>query len=149
MASAGVVFFEDLTLDYGRIYRKKYGGSVMFHYVSMSDDFARWLSGIKDRALYAYVLAYLTKMKNGEFEEIRNVGDDVYETSIPSYPNLRFYFSKVRRVITVLLASDSQNSQPEAVAKAKQIDKMYNDAAAIRAEAVFAKYGLESPSDFD
>ena len=115
----------------------------------MSDDLAHWLSGLKDQALYACVLAYLCNMKNGDFGEINDVGDDVYETSLPSYPNLRFYFSKVRRVITVLLASDSQNSQPEAVAKAKQIDKMYNDAAAIRAEAVFAKYGLESPSDFD
>ena len=90
----------------------------MFHYVSI--DFAHWLSGLKDQALYACVLAYLCNMKNGDFGEINDVGDDVYETSLPSYPNLRFYFSKVRRVITILLVSDESNSQPEAVAKAKQ-----------------------------
>lgn len=123
----------------------------MFHYVSMSEDFARWLSGLKDtdKALYACVLVNLSSMKNGDFGEINDVGNDLYETSFPSYPNLRLYFSKVRRVITVLLASDSQKSQPEAVAKAKQINKMYKDAAATRAEAVFAKYGLEPPSDCD
>ncbi|MDT3663271.1 MAG: hypothetical protein ROM54_07125 [Anaerobiospirillum sp.] len=121
----------------------------MFHYVSMSDDFAHWLSGLKDQALYACVLAYLCNMKNGDFGEINDVGDDVYETSLPSYPNLRFYFSKERRVITILLVSDESNSQPEAVAQAKQIDKIYNDAAITRTKALCAKYGLEAPSNLD
>ena len=78
-----------------------------------------------------------------------DVGDDVYETSLPSYPNLRFYFSKELRVITILLVSDESNSQPEAVAQAKQIEKTYNEAAVTRTKALCAKYGLEAPSNLD
>ena len=67
----------------------------MIHSVSMSSDFVHWLNGLKDKTLYFDVVAWLTKMKNGELGQITEVGDDIYETSIPSYPNLRFYLSKI------------------------------------------------------
>lgn len=48
-------------------------------------------------------------------------------------------------MVTILLAVEGQNSKPEDIAKAKQIDKIYNDAAITRTKALCAKYGLEVP----
>lgn len=119
----------------------------MIHSISMSADFMRWLNELKDKSLYFRILSYLSYMKNGELGDIKNVGDDIFETNIPTCPNLNLYFSKVYNVITILLATNSSSPQSEYVAKAKQIEKTYNDAALTRTKALCEKYGLEYPSN--
>ncbi len=95
-------------------------------YVTEKGDspFEKWFNKL-DVTTAAKVTTALTRMKLGNFSNVKNVGAGVYENKLNFGPGYRIYYGKDADTIVILLCGGTKKLQSKDIAKAKQYWQAY------------------------
>lgn len=86
--------------------------------VEQTDDFAIWLTGLRDGKAKSRVQARIDRLALGNPGDVKPVGFGVSEMRIDYGPGYRVYFCRRDRVVVVLLAGGDKRTQKKDIAKA-------------------------------
>jgi putative addiction module killer protein len=88
-----------------------------------SEDFAAWLTALRDDVGKAHILDRLNRASFGNFGDCEPVGHGVSEMRIHNGPGYRVYFMRQGQVVYLLLCGGDKKSQRRDVAKAHRMAK--------------------------
>jgi putative addiction module killer protein len=80
--------------------------------------FAVWFDRL-DKAAAAKVAITLTRMENGNFSNVKGVGQGVFENRIDFGPGYRIYFGKDGNLLVILLCGGTKKRQERDIALAQ------------------------------
>ena len=84
---------------------------------SGQSPFARWFTGLNSTAAAKVTIA-LYRLAQGNFSNVKGVGEGVYEYKIDFGPGYRVYFGKDSDQVVILLGGSDKKGQAAAIAKA-------------------------------
>jgi putative addiction module killer protein len=76
-----------------------------------SETFRIWRTSLKDRQAVMRINARLSRVVDGNFGDVKPVGEGVSELRIDFGPGYRVYFKKVGMVVVVLLGGGTKRTQ--------------------------------------
>jgi putative addiction module killer protein len=76
------------------------------------DLFAEWLAALDPQAR-AKVVVHLTRLKNGNFSNVKGVNQGVFEKKVDWGPGYRIYFGKDGEDLIILLGGGSKARQDD------------------------------------
>ena len=91
--------------------------------VRQLDDFADWLSSLKDARAKAEIARRTRRLALGNPGDVKPVGEGVSELRIPYGPGFRVYFVQRGPVLVILLCGGDKGSQQRDIRKAKDLAK--------------------------
>jgi putative addiction module killer protein len=87
--------------------------------------FVDWLAGLTDMQARARIEARLARVAAGNPGDVESVGEGVMELRIDWGPGYRVYFSRLGRVIVLLLCGGDKRTQQRDIDRAKAYFKDY------------------------
>lgn len=91
--------------------------------VRRTDEFADWLSGLKDVQGRGRILKRLDRVAKGNFGDVEPVGEGVSELRFMFGPGYRVYFVQRGETIIVLLCGGDKGSQDRDIKRAIDMSK--------------------------
>lgn len=79
--------------------------------IQKTDNFARWLDGLRDKRARAKIQARIERLAIGNPGDVQPVGEGVSELRIDYGPGYRVYYKKIGKEIIVLLAGGDKSTQ--------------------------------------
>lgn len=95
--------------------------------VRKTDEFTKWLDGLKDRRAKARIQVRIDRLELGNFGDIAPVGEGVSELRIFYGPGYRVYFVQHGSAVVILLSGGDKSTQNSDIAKAKELAKQLED----------------------
>ena len=89
--------------------------------IRRTNEFAAWLSGLRDRQGRAKILARIDRLEEGNPGKTRSVGAGVVEMKIDFGPGYRVYFVQRGDVVIVLLCGGDKSTQDNDIRRAKAL----------------------------
>ena len=86
-----------------------------------TDEFQRWLRGLRDKIGLDRINARLARVRLGPFGDSESVGSGVSEMRIEYGPSYRVYYTRVGVTVVVLLCGVGKDSQPRDIRRARQV----------------------------
>lgn len=90
-------------------------------------EFAHWLKGLRDHDGRARILKRLRRLGDGQFGDVKSVGDGVHELRMFFGPGYRAYFMRRGDTVILLLAGGDKDSQAGDIARAKDLARKVRD----------------------
>ncbi|KRA82764.1 type II toxin-antitoxin system RelE/ParE family toxin [Altererythrobacter sp. Root672] len=91
--------------------------------LEQTDEFGGWLEGLRDTVGKSRIIKRLVRLSNGQFGDVRSLGDGVHELRMVFGPGYRVYFMLKGDVVILLLAGGDKDSQPRDIERAKQLSR--------------------------
>ena len=91
-----------------------------------TEEFTRWLAGLKDRMTRARLQARLRKATLGNLGDVKAVGDGVFEMREFFGPGWRMYYVESSGALLVMLGGGDKSSQVQDIERAKQLAKEWS-----------------------
>jgi putative addiction module killer protein len=91
--------------------------------VRLTDDFATWLDGLRDRRAVGRITVALKKLELG-LGDVEAIGEGVSELRLHFGPGYRIYFVGKGRTLIVVLNGGDKGSQSRDIAEAKRLAKL-------------------------
>ncbi len=91
----------------------------MEHTIEWTDEFRRWLYGLRDQTVRARILFRIKKASSGNFGDCKPVGDGIAEMRIHFGPGYRVYYGQRGEVTYLLIAGGDKSTQSRDIARAK------------------------------
>ena len=88
--------------------------------VVYTEEFERWMAGLRDRAKAA-IISRIRRMERGNFGDRHSVGGGVSELRINVGPGYRVYYTIRRRILVVVLAGGDKSGQRRDIPLAQQL----------------------------
>jgi len=88
-----------------------------------TDEFSRWLSGLKDRATRIRLARRLNKARRGNLGDINPVGEGVTEMREFFGPGWRLYYVERTGALVIMLGGGNKSTQARDIERAKQLAK--------------------------
>ena len=85
--------------------------------------FTKWIEKL-DLKIKTVIIANLAKLEDGNFSNVKSVGNGVHELKINYQKGYRVYFTNVDDKIIILLCVGNKLSQPKDIVMAKEIKKL-------------------------
>ena len=79
--------------------------------IRKTEDYTRWLDGLRDIRARARVLARVERLAIGNPGDVKPVGEGVSELRIDYGPGYRIYFTMHGRTVIILLAGGEKRTQ--------------------------------------
>lgn len=79
--------------------------------VRKTEQFARWLDGLRDVRARARVQVRIERLTAGNAGDVKPLGEGVSELRIDHGPGYRVYFTKRGRELVILLAGGDKSTQ--------------------------------------
>ena len=92
-----------------------------------TDEFARWLRGLRDLRAKAIVQARVERLISGNQGDVRPVGAGVSELRINFGPGYRVYFQQRGAVLIILLAGGDKSTQAKDIRTAIDLANNYTE----------------------
>jgi putative addiction module killer protein len=89
--------------------------------IHRTNEFATWLSGLRDKQGRAKILARIDRLEEGNPGKTRSVGAGVVEMKIDFGPGYRVYYVQRGDVVIVLLCGGDKNTQDNDIKRAKAL----------------------------
>jgi putative addiction module killer protein len=89
--------------------------------VRRTEEFAVWLSGLRDKQGRAKILARIDRLEDGNPGKTRSVGAGVVEMKIDFGPGYRVYYIQRGELLIVLLCGGDKSTQSNDITRAKAI----------------------------
>jgi putative addiction module killer protein len=86
--------------------------------VRQTEDFARWLAGLRDGRARARINVRIRRMSLGNPGDVRPVGGGVSEMRIDYGPGYRVYFVRRGETLVILVAGGDKRTQDQDIAMA-------------------------------
>jgi len=86
--------------------------------IEQTDDFATWLTALRDGKARARVQARIDRLALGNPGDVKAVGSGVSEMRIDYGPGYRVYFCRRDRDVILLLVGGDKRAQKKDIAKA-------------------------------
>ena len=93
--------------------------------VQLTDNFADWLYGLKDRDARSRILLRIKRFEQGNLGDVKPVGEGVSEARLTYGPGYRLYFIQRGDEIVILLCGGTKRTQPADIARAKLLAKEF------------------------
>lgn len=94
--------------------------------IRRTDEFAKWLKKLRDATAKARINLRVRRIElTGNLGDYKPVGEGVSEIKIDYGPGYRVYFSRRGNEIILLLIGGDKSTQQRDIAKAKQLNKEY------------------------
>jgi putative addiction module killer protein len=90
-------------------------------------EFAEWFEGLRDRTGRARIIKRLVRLANGQFGDVKPVGEGVSELRMFFGPGFRVYFMQRSKVVILLLAGGDKDSQSRDIALAHELARQERD----------------------
>ena len=91
--------------------------------IRRTDEFAEWLSTLRDTAGSVRIAKRIDRMATGNFGDTKSVGDGVSELRFTFGPGYRVYFARHGEVVVILLCGGDKGSQDRDIERAKRMAK--------------------------
>jgi putative addiction module killer protein len=88
-----------------------------------TDEFDRWMGGLKDDVAKARIIARIRSAEAGNFGDAKPVGDGISEMRIHVGPGYRVYYCRRGDVVYLLLCGGSKSTQKKDIKLATAILK--------------------------
>ena len=85
--------------------------------------FDGWLAGLKDRVAKMMIARRIDRAANGNFGDVKSVGEGVSELRIDHGPGYRVYFMRTGSTVYLLLCGGDKSSQSHDIAQAISMAK--------------------------
>lgn len=95
--------------------------------VHRTEAYAEWVDNLKDSAGRARVLMRVDRLIHGNPGHHRNLTEGVSELKVDVGPGYRVYYSLRGDALLLLLAGGSKASQPKDIARALELNRLYQD----------------------
>jgi len=95
--------------------------------IRRTEEFAAWLSGLRDRQGRAKILARIDRLEEGNPGNTRSVGAGVVEMKIDFGPGYRVYYVQRGEVTMVLLCGGDKSTQDSDIKYAKILASQLED----------------------
>lgn len=92
-----------------------------------TDEFAAWLSGLRDGLTRRRLVRRLEKAQLGQLGDIKPVGKGVFEMREHFGPGWRMYYVQRGTVLIVMLGGGDKSTQAADIAKAMQLAATLED----------------------
>ena len=93
--------------------------------VRRTEEFARWLRGLRDLRAKAFVQARIERLICGNPGDVRPVGAGVSELRINHGPGYRVYFQQRGKVLIILLAGGDKSTQAKDIQTAIELARNF------------------------
>jgi putative addiction module killer protein len=97
------------------------------HSLIQTADFKSWIKGLKDTVGAARINVRLSRLKDGQFGDVRSVGDGIRELRFMFGPGYRVYYAVIDDQLILLIAGGDKSSQFNDIVKAKQILRQWKE----------------------
>lgn len=98
----------------------------MKYIIKKTVDFDHWLKKLRDRRALHAILVRILRSENGNFGDIKLIGNSIYEMRIFIGKGYRVYFSIKNQNIIILLIGGHKGTQQKDIEKAYQILSHYS-----------------------
>ena len=95
--------------------------------VRRTEEFARWLRGLRDLRAKSLVQARVERLICGNPGDVRPVGAGVSELRINYGPGYRVYFQQRGTVLIILLAGGDKNTQAKDIQSAIDLARNFKE----------------------
>ncbi len=95
--------------------------------IEQTDQFADWLKSLRDRNGRVRILKRLRRLADGQFGDVKPVGDGVHELRMFFGPGYRAYFMRRGEMVILLLAGGDKDSQFQDIVLAKELARSVRD----------------------
>jgi len=89
--------------------------------VRRSDRYEQWFRRLRDRAAQGRINVRVLRLELGIFGDAKSVGDGVSELRIDYGPGYRVYFTRIGKVVILLLCGGDKSSQTTDIETAKRM----------------------------
>ena len=89
--------------------------------IKTTDEFDRWLDGLRDRVAQQRIVARLRKASAGLLGDVGPVGEGVSEMREHFGPGYRIYFKQQGDVFIIVLAGGNKSTQSADIARALKL----------------------------
>lgn len=89
--------------------------------VIQSETFRLWMLNLRDREAFDRISTRLRRVSNGNFGDVRPVGEGVSELRIDYGPGYRIYFIRRGMTVIVLLCGGDKDTQSRDIELAKRV----------------------------
>lgn len=91
--------------------------------IRRTEQFSRWLRGLKDRRARAKIALRIDRLALGNPGDVAPAGEGVSELRIPYGPGYCVYFVRQGRDVVVLLGGGDKSTQDKGIKAAKRLAK--------------------------
>ncbi len=84
-----------------------------------NSPFAKWFDGLNTQAALK-VNTYVTRIENGNFSQVKGIGNGILECCIDWGPGYRVYLGKDGEKLVILLGGGTKKRQQNDIEKAKE-----------------------------
>ena len=91
--------------------------------IRKTDEFAKWIDGLRDTQARARILVRIQRMSSGLLGDVKPIGEGLSELRIHFAAGYRIYFKQIGNQLIILLAGGDKQSQAKDIQKAKQLAK--------------------------
>ena len=91
--------------------------------IKQTDEFARWLTGLRDSRAKQKIATRLQRLRFGHFGDVEPVGGGLSELRIHEGQGYRVYFSQNGTEIILLLCGGNKKTQQRDISRAHEIMK--------------------------
>jgi putative addiction module killer protein len=91
--------------------------------ISKTEDFAKWLDGLRDIRARARILVRIERLAAGNPGDVKAVGEGVSELRINYGPGYRVYYKKQGQNVVILLAGGDKSTQSKDIKIALRLAK--------------------------
>ena len=91
--------------------------------IKQTDEFARWLTGLRDQRAKQKIATRLQRLKFGHFGDVEPIGSGLSELRIHEGQGYRVYFRQNGHEIILLLCGGNKKSQQRDISRAHEIMK--------------------------
>jgi len=96
-------------------------------HVRRTEEFADWLSGLRDKQARAKILVRIDRLEDGNPGKTRSVGTGVVEMKIDFGPGYRVYYIQRGQILILLLCGGDKNTQTNDIQRAKLIAAQWDE----------------------
>ena len=88
--------------------------------IQQSDEFKKWLKGLRDQTAKAKIVVRIKRLANGNMGDAKHF-DGISELRIDYGPGYRIYVAKRGGTLYLLLCGGDKSSQPRDIDRARKI----------------------------
>ncbi|PRH41180.1 addiction module antitoxin RelB [Burkholderia vietnamiensis] len=95
--------------------------------IEQTDDFAKWLRGLRDHIARAQIAKLIQRLARGQYGDMKPVGAGVSEMRVHVGPGYRVYFVQRGSTLVVLLCGGDKSTQQRDIERAIALSAQLGD----------------------